>query len=134
MIQVDKMLRFLLYHQEMLVNMKDLLEKAVTIKRLEYSPLGKELKAQTDIAKKQYQRLDDTHEFGKIIKKEKPKRENYSKPHLIYNSNCRFYKYYRDSTKFDNHALESKHSILAKFFNDFKKINRLNSKGQKREN
>ena len=36
----------------MLVNMKDLLEKAVTIKRLEYSPLGKELKAQTDIAKK----------------------------------------------------------------------------------
>ena len=32
---------------------KDLLEKAATIKRLEYSPLGKESKAQTDIAKNQ---------------------------------------------------------------------------------
>ena len=30
---------------------KDLLEKAVTKKRFEYSQLGKELKAQTDIAK-----------------------------------------------------------------------------------
>ena len=37
---------------------KDLLEKSVTLKRFEYSPLGKELKAQADIAKKQYQRLD----------------------------------------------------------------------------
>ena len=33
---------------------KDLLEKA-TRKRFKYSPLGKKLKAQTDIAKKQYQ-------------------------------------------------------------------------------
>ena len=31
---------------------KDLLEKAAAIKRFEYSPLGKEFKAQTDIAKK----------------------------------------------------------------------------------
>ena len=31
-----------------------MLEKAATIKRFEYSPLGKELKAQTDIAKDQY--------------------------------------------------------------------------------
>ena len=30
---------------------KDLSEKAATMKRFEYSPLGKELKAQTDIAK-----------------------------------------------------------------------------------
>ena len=32
---------------------KDLLQKAATIKRFECLPLGKELKAQTDIAKKQ---------------------------------------------------------------------------------
>ena len=32
---------------------KDVLEKGATIKRFEYSPLGKELKAQTEIAKKQ---------------------------------------------------------------------------------
>ena len=35
----------------------DLLEKAATMKRFEYLPLGKELKAQTDIAKKQKIRL-----------------------------------------------------------------------------
>ena len=38
---------------------KDLLEKAATIKRFECSPLGKELKAQTDIAKGQYKFLKD---------------------------------------------------------------------------
>ena len=46
---------------------KEFLEKATTIKRFEYSPLDKELKEQTDIAKKQYQKLDDTFEFDKII-------------------------------------------------------------------
>ena len=38
---------------------KKLLEKAATIKRFEYSSLGKELKAQTDIAKYQNNFLDD---------------------------------------------------------------------------
>ena len=46
---------------------KGLLEKAATFKRFEYSLLDKELKAQTDIAKKQY--LGDSCEFDKIIKK-----------------------------------------------------------------
>ena len=40
-----------------------MLEKAATFKRFEYLPLGKELKAQTDIAKKQYQILDKIYEF-----------------------------------------------------------------------
>ena len=48
---------------------KDLLEKAATIKRFKYSTIGKELKAQTDKAKKECQKLDDTYEFDKIIKK-----------------------------------------------------------------
>ena len=51
----------MLYHQEMLVNMnfwlakilflpeKELLEKAVALKRFEYSLLGKELKKQTRV-------------------------------------------------------------------------------------
>ena len=39
------------------------------MKTYEYSPLGKELKVQSDIAKKQYQKLDDTFEFEKITKK-----------------------------------------------------------------
>ena len=43
-------------------------KKAAGIKRFECLPLGKELKAQTDITKKQYQKLDHTFEFEKIIK------------------------------------------------------------------
>ena len=62
---------------------KDLLEKAALIKRFEYLPLGKDLKAQTDIAKKQYRKLDNKFEFDKIIKKEKSARENYSKSDQI---------------------------------------------------
>ena len=41
------------------------------MKRFEYSPLGKELKVQTDIAKRQYQKLDNTYRFDKILNKEK---------------------------------------------------------------
>ena len=37
---------------------KDLLEKAATMKRFKYSPLGKELKKQTSVAEKQYQSFD----------------------------------------------------------------------------
>ena len=48
---------------------KDLLEKTATMKRFESLPLDKELKAQTDIAKKQYWKLDDTFEFDQTIKK-----------------------------------------------------------------
>ena len=44
---------------------EDFLEKAATIKRFEHSPLGSELKKQTDSAKKQYQALDKVYEFDK---------------------------------------------------------------------
>ena len=74
------MLRFLLYYQEMLVSKymlltgkdvlpeKYLLEKTATTKRFEYWPLGKELRAQTNIAEKQYQKLDNIFVFDKIFK------------------------------------------------------------------
>ena len=58
---------------------RHLLGKAATMKRFEYLPLGKEFKPQTDIAKKLYKKLGDTFAFDKIIKKEKPTLENYSK-------------------------------------------------------
>ena len=58
---------------------QNLLEKTSAIKRFEYLPLGKEIKAQTDIAKKQYQKLGITFEFDKQIKKEEPTFENYNK-------------------------------------------------------
>ena len=41
----------------------DLLEKAATINKLEYSPSVSELKKQTVIAKKQYQVLDQAYEI-----------------------------------------------------------------------
>ena len=47
---------------------KDFLEKAATVKRFEYSPLGSELKEDTDIAKKQYQELDKAF-FSSIYNK-----------------------------------------------------------------
>ena len=46
---------------------KDLLEKAATLKRFEYSQLSKEIKTQTDIAKEHYQRLDNIFELDKTI-------------------------------------------------------------------
>ena len=46
---------------------KDLLEKAATLKRFEYSQSSKEIKTQTDIAKEQYQRLDNIFELDKTI-------------------------------------------------------------------
>ena len=48
---------------------KGLLEKVAAIERLEYLPVGSELKKQIDIGKKQYQRLDKIYEFSKIGKK-----------------------------------------------------------------
>ena len=48
---------------------KCLLEKAATMKRFENLPLSKELKEQTDIAKKQYQGLN---KFFKSDKKVEP--------------------------------------------------------------
>ena len=66
---------------------KSLLEKAATTKRFEYSPLGKELKAQNDIAKKQYQGLN---KFFKSDEKEEATLKNYDKLDLIYNSKYSF--------------------------------------------
>ena len=94
---------------------KDFIEKPVTMKGFGYLPLCK-VKAQTGIAKKHYQKLDDTYEFDKVIKK-KTTYENYSKSDLIYNSKYSFYKYYCDSKKIDDLSLES-----VKFFKDFNLI------------
>ena len=73
---------------------KDLIEKASTIKRSEYFPLRKELKAQTDIAKKQTQALDKTDDIDETINK-KPTLKNFGKSDLIHGDNYSFYKHYR---------------------------------------
>ena len=82
------------------ITMRNLLEKAATIKRFKYSALGKELIAQNGIAKKQYKKLDDTCGFDTMITKEELTFKNYNKSNLIYNSKYSFYNYYGDSKKF----------------------------------
>ena len=75
---------------------KDFLENSATIIRFEYFSLGKQLKAETDIEKKQYKRLDNTYEFDKIIKIEKPTFKKYNRQTLIYNSRYKFYPYHNN--------------------------------------
>ena len=91
-----------------------MLEKAAPIKRFEYSPLGKELKALADIAKKQDQGLDKIYEFDETVDKndKKPALKKYSKSDLIYDINHSFYKYYCDNNDL---SFKSKYSFLAKF-------------------
>ena len=106
------------------ISEKNLPEKAAAIKRFEYSSLGKELEAQTDIAKKQYQGLDNAFISNKdnknvnesLIKKEKKK----YKSNLIYNK-LSFYSY-NDDKKFDSLSFKSKYFYLLRFYDDLQKL------------
>lgn len=100
-----------MFHQK-----KSLLKKVATIKTFGFSPLSKELKAQTDIAKEQYQKLGNTFKFDEIIEKEKLTTENYSKSSLIYSSKYNFYNYRGNSKKFNNLSLKSNCSFLVEIF------------------
>ena len=112
----------------------DLLEKDATLKRFEFSPLGKELKAQTDSAKRKYKKLDKTFEFDKIIKKEKPTVKKYNRSNLIYDSKYSFYPYY-NIKNFNNLSFTSKYPILFSFYSELNKFYYINPrKGRTKEN
>ena len=83
------------------------------MKRFEYLPLGREWKAQIDIAKKQYQKLHNNYKFCKESITGK-----YNKSNLIYVTNHSFYKYYRDTKKFVSLSFRSKYSFLSLFLDD----------------
>ena len=104
---------------------KDLLEKTAAIKKFEYSILDKELKAQIDIARKQYQNLDNTYEYDKIIKKEKPTLKKYNRSNLIYDSKYKFYPYY-NIKNFGSLSRVSKYPILFLFYSKLNKSNNMN--------
>ena len=101
--------------------------KAATMKRFEYSPLCKKLKAQPDFEKKQYEALDKIDE---TINK-KPTLKNYGKSNLKYDGNYGFCKY-GDIKKFDKSSLKSKHSFLANFFYDLDKFTKLKTQKEKK--
>ena len=82
-------------------------------------------KTQTDIAKKQYQKLDNIYELDETIKNEKRTLKKYNKSNLIYNSNSSFFKYYCDLKNFYNPSFKSMYSLLISFFNDLDKFNKL---------
>ena len=92
-------------------------EKVDTIKRFKYSLLGSDLTKQTDIAEKQHKRFDNTNEFDKIIKKEKPTVKKYNRSNLIYNSKHKFYEHC-NIKKLNNPSLESKYPSLPSFYNE----------------
>ena len=103
------------------------------MKRFEYLPLDKELRAQTtDIAKKQYQTLDKLYENDETTNK-KPILKKYSKSDLIYDANHSFYKYFGDNKKFDSLSFKSEYSFLVDFFNDLDKLNELKTQKEKTE-
>ena len=102
-----------------------MLEKIATMKSFEYLPLGKELKIETDNAKTQYQKLDDTYEFDKIIKVEKPTFKKYNRSNLIYNSKYSFYEYCNIKNIY-NFSLKSNYPILLSFYSDLNQFNNLN--------
>ena len=90
---------------------KDLLEKAASIKRYKYSPLGSELKKQTDIAKKQYQVLDKVH--GCDTRAVNKKHESFK--NLVY-SNFNFNKFNISDEEFNELSGNTKYSLLKIFF------------------
>ena len=72
---------------------KNLPEKATTMKIFGYLPLSKDVKALTEISKKQHQKLGDTFEFDEISKKEKLRLKKYKRSNLIHNSKYSLYSY-----------------------------------------
>ena len=73
---------------------KGLVEKDATMKRFQYSLLGSELKKQTNIAEKQYQRFDDGGEALTIKKGDKALPiKKYNRSNFIYNPGFTVYKF-----------------------------------------
>ena len=86
------------------------------MKGLENYLLDKELKAQIDIANKQYQKLDNIYEFNKITKKYqhlKSTFRKYNRSNLIYISKYSFYESY--NINFNSLSLTSKYKVFNLF-------------------
>ena len=101
-------------------------EKAATMKRFEYSLLGKD----TIWHYKETQKLDSTYEYDKITRKEKPAFKKYNRSNLIYNMKHSFWEYY-NTKNFFSLSFTSKYPILLLFYSDLEKFNNLNPKKRK---
>ena len=100
--------------------------------RFEYLTSGKWLNAQTGIAKKQYQKLDDTFAFDKIIEKNPPEFKKHNISNIICNNKHSFYEYYNNKN-FNSLSLTSKYPILLSFYSDLIKFHNLNPQKESRK-
>ena len=92
-----------------------MLGKTSTFKRFRYSPLAQELKAQSHVEKKNYQKVDKGYEIDETINEDDKKSAltNNNKSDPIYDGNQSFYKYCQCNKKYGNLSFESKYCFLA---------------------
>ena len=83
---------------------KDLVEKAAALKRFEYSPLGKELKKQINVAEKQYQNFDKIFKPNEIEQPVTIKKEITDKSSLFYDNKYSFIEF-KNVGKYKNDSL-----------------------------
>ena len=84
-----------------------MLEKAAALKRFESSLLGKELKKQTSVAEKQYQKSGNAFVSNKKEEDKTKKKQSRTKSNLVYDNYFTFYKY-RNTKEFTKRSLDSK--------------------------
>ena len=115
----------------------DLSQKAIKI--FEYSPLGSELKKQTNTTKKLYQKLEKTFEPNKKEENKTKNKKRCANSNLVYSKDFAFFKY--DKTKefaakrpFDSkqNDLRKFKDILELFYHDTEEI-KPNNEEQKKE-
>ena len=70
-----------------------MLEKAAALKSFECSPLGKELKKQTSVVEKKYQKFDRAFESNRNEEVETKNKRSLAKSNLVYNNYLTFYIY-----------------------------------------
>ena len=84
------------------------------------------------LQKKQYQKLDDTFAFDKIIEKNPPEFKKHNISNIICNNKHSFYEYYNNKN-FNSLSLMSKYPILLSFYSDLIKFHNLNPQKQSRK-
>ena len=125
----------------MLVNMnckdvspkKDLPEKTATMKRFEYSPLGKELKEQTSVAEKQCQSFDKVinhDEKEKPVKIEKERPLTTDELSLFYKNKYSFIEF-KNVGKYMDDSIVSRYNYLALFKEQLEEFKRFIPQKQK---
>ena len=101
---------------------KDLLQKAATMKRFEYSQLGKELKLQNSVAEKQYQAFDKVFNHNEKEEPVKIKKEAPLIAILFYNKKYSFTEFRNVGKCKDDFLVSRYNNYLAPFKQQLEEI------------